>query len=396
MKQRVALLTGGKDPHYALGLLSGLLKQELCVDFICNDEMEKSSILSHPLVRTYNLRGDQDPKASLREKAIRVLRYYYLLIRYAWQSDAQLFHILWLNRFTFLDSTLLNTGYRLLGKKLVFTAHNIDIGERDNSGSPLQRFALGVLYRSVDHIFVHTELMKRQLLNRFGVPDSRVTVIPFGVNDVIPTTNLTREEARDRLGIGVGERVVLFFGNIAPYKGLEFLVSAVGKLARQGLACRLLIAGRVKFTDGYWRMVQERIKDEGICDATLTDIDYIPDERIEVYFKSADLLVIPYRHIFQSGVLFLSYHFGVPVVGTDVGSLAEAIVEGKTGLVCRREDADDMAEKIAMYFRSTMFADLEETRRKIIEYAHESHSWEAVGEKTSKVYADTLQASRRA
>ena len=71
--------------------------------------------------------------------------------------------------------------------------------------------------------------------------------------------------------------------------------------------------------------------------------EYIPDDETELYFKAADVLVLPYRHIYQSGVLFLGYSFGLPVLAADVGALKEEIVEGKTGFVFKPEDSVDLA-----------------------------------------------------
>ena len=78
--------------------------------------------------------------------------------------------------------------------------------------------------------------------------------------------------------------------------------------------------------------------------------EYIPDEETELYFKAADVLVLPYRHIYQSGVLFLGYSFGLPVLAADVGTLKDEIIEGKTGFVFRPEDPVDLASAIERYF----------------------------------------------
>ena len=86
--------------------------------------------------------------------------------------------------------------------------------------------------------------------------------------------------------------------------------------------------------------------------------DYIPDEETELYFKAADVLVLPYRHIYQSGVLFLGYSFGLPVLAADVGPLKDEIVEGKTGFVFRPEDSVGLATTIEQYFASDLFANL--------------------------------------
>ncbi len=87
--------------------------------------------------------------------------------------------------------------------------------------------------------------------------------------------------------------------------------------------------------------------------------DFIPDDETEVYFKAADVLVLPYRHIYQSGVLFLGHSFGLPVLAADVGSLKDDIVEGKTGFVFRPEDPVDLAKTIERYFASDLYAELE-------------------------------------
>src|SRR5207245_6751110 len=132
----------------------------------------------------------------------------------------KVFHILWNNKFELFDRTLLMLYYKLLGKKIALTAHNVNAGRRDSNDSALNRLTLRIQYRLADHIFVHTEAMKSELLGSFGVAERRVSVIAFGINNSVPDTDLTPESAKQRLGIGGGDRVILFFGNIGPYKGL--------------------------------------------------------------------------------------------------------------------------------------------------------------------------------
>ena len=96
--------------------------------------------------------------------------------------------------------------------------------------------------------------------------------------------------------------------------------------------------------------------------------------------------VLPYTLVFQSGVLFLSYSFGLPVIASDVGSFREDIIEGETGFVCKPCDADDLANKIETYFKSDLFRALDRRRPKIRDYAIGRNSWEVVSEKTAQVY----------
>ena len=117
-------------------------------------------------------------------------------------------------------------------------------------------------------------------------------------------------------------------------------------------------------------------------------IEHIPDEEVELYFKAADVLIVPYVHIFQSGVPFLAYSFGLPVIATDVGSLREDIVEGRTGFVCQPRDSSDLARTIDKYFESELFRDLENRRLEIKEYANERYSWNKVAAITTAVYSN--------
>jgi glycosyltransferase involved in cell wall biosynthesis len=139
-------------------------------------------------------------------------------------------------------------------------------------------------------------------------------------------------------------------------------------------------------------MVREALEKNVQSGEALLRAEYIPDEDTELYFKAADVLVLPYRYIYQSGVLFLGYSFGLPVLAADVGSLKEEIVEGKTGFVFRAEDCDDLAATIERYFASDLFANLSARRPQIISYAIEQHSWDVVGQITMKVYSDLLAA----
>jgi glycosyltransferase involved in cell wall biosynthesis len=140
----------------------------------------------------------------------------------------------------------------------------------------------------------------------------------------------------------------------------------------------------------YWNDIQKLIKDSDLTESIIERIEYIPEEEAEIYFKSADLLILPYKHIFQSGVIYTSYYFGLPVVATDVGSLGLDIVEGKTGFVSKPEDPEDLSEKIIRYYESDLYKDLEKTRDRIIKYANENHSWKSTGEKTFKLYEELI------
>jgi D-inositol-3-phosphate glycosyltransferase len=392
----VALLTGGGDKHYALGLTMALLSKGATLEVIGSDNLECPEFHNRPRLNFLNLRGDLRPNASLPRKIVRISKYYARLLRYAATAQPKILHILWNNKFELFDRTLCMLYYKSMGKKIVLTAHNVNAGKRDGKDTIVNRFSLRIQYHLSDHIFIHTEKMKQQLIDWFGVQGKRLTVIPFGVNNAVPNTGLTSAEAKQHLGIGDGERTILFFGRITPYKGLDYLIAAFQQMQARADNCRLIIAGKpAKGCEGYWAAVRQSIDQDVQKGRVVLRAEFIPDDETEVYLKAADVLVLPYRSIYQSGVLFLSYSFGLPVVAADVGSLKDDIVEGETGFVFKAEDPADLANAIETYFASDLYKGLIKRRQGIQNFVSQRHSWDVVGQMTMSVYAGLLGSRLR-
>lgn len=388
---QVGLLTGGIDKPYAFGLAMALVAKGMRVEFIGSDEIDSPELHTNPRLKFLNLRGNQRDDASFLTKVRRILTYYVRLIRYAALTKSQVFHILWNNKFEAFDRTLLMLYYRLQGKKIALTAHNVNAGKRDVNDSLLNRLTLKIQYRLAHHIFVHTEKMKAELLEDFRVAERAVTVIPLGFNNSAPNTSLTCADAKRRLKLDTGEKTILFFGSIGPYKGLDCLVAAFGRTAASHPDYRLLIVGKPKVgAETYLAEIQQTIQRDAMRGQVVQRIEFVPDEDTELYFKAADVLVLPYTQVFQSGVLVLGYSFGLPVIAADVGSLREDIVEGQTGLLFAPGDPADLARAIERYFEGDLFKQLPRRRPEIQDYARKRHSWDLVGDKTLQVYADLV------
>ena len=387
----VAILTGGFDKPYALGLSMALASQAVSQDVIGSDQMDSPEMHTTPGVRFMNLQGSRED-AGLTSKMLRVLIYYARLMWYAASSEAKIFHILWNNKFLYFDRTALMLYYKLLGKKIVLTAHNVNAGIRDSNDSPINRATLKIQYRLADHIFLHTEKMKQELLRDFGVRERAATVIPFGINNTVPNTDLTRAQARHRLDIAENEKTILFFGAIRPYKGLEYLVDAFFQVAASQPEYRLIIAGAPrKDTEQYLAEIERTIESHPQGRRIIRRIQYVPDEETELYFKAADVLALPYTHVFQSGVLFLAFSFGLPVIASDVGSVGDDIIEGRTGLLCKPRDPQGLASALEEYFASDLFKNLDIQRKEIKDYANTRHSWDLVAEITRGIYTELLE-----
>ena len=158
---------------------------------------------------------------------------------------------------------------------------------------------------------------------------------------------IPKEEARKNLGININDRIILFFGFIRKYKGLDILLDAMAILKQTMPGLKLLIAG--EFYDDK-KSYEEQVERLHIADQLIMRTEFIPDSEIRNFLCAADLVVQPYRNATQSGVTPLAYHFEVPMVVTNVGGLASMVPHGKAGLVAE-PTAASIAQNIETYFQ---------------------------------------------
>ncbi len=164
---------------------------------------------------------------------------------------------------------------------------------------------------------------------------------------------ISKEEARNKLGIGKDEKIILFFGFIRKYKGLDILFDAVKIIKERNLITnyqlpipRLLIAGEFY---GDRKQYDDQIEKLGIKDNLILHTNFITDSEVKYYLCAADVVVQPYRNATQSGVTPLAYHFEIPMIVTNVGGLPSLVPNNKVGLIAE-PDAASIAEKIIEYF----------------------------------------------
>ncbi len=155
---------------------------------------------------------------------------------------------------------------------------------------------------------------------------------------------ISKEEAKAYLKIGNEERVILFFGFIRKYKGLDILLNTMKIL--QGKNIKLLIAG--EFYEDQ-KPYDEQINELGIANDLLLHTNFIADSEVKYYLCAADVVVQPYRNATQSGVTPLAYHFEKPMIVTNVGGLPSLVPDDKVGLVAE-PNAESLAIKIIEYF----------------------------------------------
>lgn len=177
---------------------------------------------------------------------------------------------------------------------------------------------------------------------------------------------LDRKEACRLLGLNPERRYVLFFGFIREYKGLDLLLEAMAdeRLKHQGV--NLVVAGEFY---GDSKPYMEQIERLGIADRVILKTDFIPDSEVNRYFSAVDIVAQPYKSATQSGVTQIAFHFGCPMLVTDVGGLSEIVPEGKVGFVVQPEVpqiADALLRFYAEGWESRMREGVREEKKKYL------------------------------
>lgn len=182
-----------------------------------------------------------------------------------------------------------------------------------------------------------------------------------------PSKSIQRDHARAHFGLTAGCKVLLFFGLIRKYKGLDLLLKAFYDLDD---SYHLIIAGEayISLDDMKAALPQSHIG------RVHWHSHFIADEDLPLYFGAADLLVLPYRNATQSGVTATALHFNLPIVASNVGGLSEYIDHGVTGLLFEPNDADAIKAAIIEWFASGREAEIIESK---MEEKRDSLSWES-------------------
>ncbi len=383
---KITIFNGAGQVDYMYGLVSGLAQfHEDTIDVLDSDNT-KELFIPFKNVNYYPVFTITPRKTPFLIKFNNVVKFYFLQFRYILNHKPRIIHFQWLDRFILVDRVLLPVLARLCRHKVVLTVHNINAAKRDDRDNLFNRTSLRILYRTAHLLIVHTPQSKIELLKEFNVKESKISVVKHGMNNRVTRKGITSAQSRDILKTGATEKVVLFFGNIDHYKGLDLLIESLNFLSNDFLAdFRLLIAGNSKIAE-YTNSIVEKIDKSGFKDKISHRIGYIPDQEVEQYFMAADCILLPYRNIYQSGVIFMAYAFGLPVIVTDIGNFRNDISEGETGFLIPSNKPEDLSKAMEAYFCSDLYKNLPETREQIKEWAWKNYSWDSIGAETRKLY----------
>ncbi|MCS6917797.1 MAG: glycosyltransferase family 4 protein [Chitinophagales bacterium] len=371
----------GND-FYDFGLCKALAEQGARLVFYTCDETTLDQRFAFPFATEKPFRRiyGTDPKW------LRGMRYVlgsWRTVTHAVRNRLQLAH---LHIYHFASRELLNLLlFRMRGFRIVATIH--DVENFETYGQQPKHSHHGAFMSRLDRIIVHSDYARQSVLRHFkGYPPDRIHVVPHGDADFLFKRPLLPQEARRQLHLPLDARIVLFFGQIKKVKGLDVLLNAWAIVRQRNPRAHLVVVGRP------WKVEQEifdRIVREKQLESSCTfNYAYIPNEDIPVYYAAADLVVLPYREIYSSGVMVRSLDYGAAIVASDLSAFRNIITDNDNGLLFRNEDAVHLAERILEVLDDDVR--LQQLRERAHQTAEQRFSWNQIGSQVMEVYHKAL------
>lgn len=373
---RVALIEpvgshGGMD-YYDLGLCRGLIAAGWKVGWYTCAETSNPALAGlsfHPVYK--GIWG----KANRWKRA---LLYLFGTVRALWGATVAGERICHLHFFHGAPEELLVLCLaKLFGRKVVLTVHDVESFAGDSPRGVVRR-----IYGWADRLIVHNQTSRRELVTVLGASLAKIAVIAHGnyLDALGPVPSGL--EARLALGIPSQAKVALFFGQIKEVKGLDLLLEAVPAVAAGVPDFVLVIAGRPWKND--FSRYEAQIERLGIASSCRLHIRFIADGEVGLFYAAADVVVLPYRRIYQSGVLLLAMSYGKAVLVSDLAGMTEIVTEGDNGYVFPSGSSAAIGKALAHILSE------DEERAHVAEralvYVQTRHDWTQLAAQTAAVY----------
>jgi glycosyltransferase involved in cell wall biosynthesis len=248
--------------------------------------------------------------------------------------------------------------------KALFICDNVVPHERRFADVSLTRFA----FHFVDYFIVQSRSVESDL--RQFLPNAQYAFVPHPIYNVFGDA-LPKVEARRRLGLA-DERIILFFGYVRRYKGLHLLLEAMPQILKH-IPLKLLVVGEFYDAEETYR---NKIQKLGLANHVTVNSQYIPNDEVALYFSACDVVVLPYISATQSGIVQIAYHFDKPVIATNVGGLAEVVIDNETGFIVPPLDPAKLSESIVRFYKE----EKESTFVKNVKREKTKYSWDRMVE----------------
>ncbi len=280
----------------------------------------------------------------------------------------------WWVSFWTLPYWVICSGIKFLKSvKILFVCHNVVEHESSRFG----QFCTKLVLRKGDYFIVHSKEVKESLL--YLVPNANVRQKSHPNYRFFKIDGIKPEEERKKFGFTRENIVLLFFGFIRKYKGVPYLLEAVGKLAGEYPHIRLLLAGEAWHEEE--ARIREKIREYDLESIVIRKNEYIPNEDVAKYYAAADIAVFPYSTATASGALQIAYAFQKPVIASALSCFMEIVQDGRTGFLIPPENPDAIVDAVKkLLLKGELNIDRYEEMRKNISELNKDYSWDGMVE----------------
>ncbi len=365
-------------PYYNLALCSALAQADCDVHYATSRFIYDTELIypSNFQIHFFYFPQADLPRFFCAPSLRRLLRTYLYpignlrLLRAIDVNPPAIVHMQW-TRLPRLDESLIAQLHQR-GIPVVYTAHDVE---------PLfsHAFNLSRIYTAVDAIIVHAEANRDFLLQRYpNLSEKIIRMIPHLAPEWMIPQGADRAGARSILGIAPDAQILLFFGSSRRYKGLDILKEAFRQARAACPSLWLVVAGHLDDLQASSSLPESQL---------LIEPNYIPSDRVWIYHLAADVIVLPYTQISQSGELITAMSFGLPVIVTDVGGMPETIY--KNGWVVSPDDPEALTDAIIDAFSD--IPRLQSMGNQSLQLIQEVHSPAQVAQQTIALYEEVIR-----
>ena len=378
MKRKVAIIDplgahGSSHHFYLFGQLDGLRNNEVNISLYTNNETENPNIKDLKFHSFYNdlfsskfrlVSGFRWVSGSLKS---------IIHARFSGVSFFH-FHIFYTNILVLFNLLLV----KLVKGKVVLTLHDVtSFADRNRSS-----FIANLIYKLTDAVLTHNEFSKEEFIKLTSISKNDIHIVPHGNYTQFLNIRKDKTQSRAKLDLPQDKTILLFFGMIKKVKGLEVLLKSMRKIIDKKPDVVLLIAG--KPWENNFSIYQKIIDENNLSENVILHTKFIDYDDVEHYYCSSDLVVLPYKKIYQSGVLMMTLSYERPALVSDLPPLIEVITDNENGFLFASENEEDLTDKIIKIISDK--ENLEKVRLKGIETVNTKYGWDEIGRLTKKAY----------
>ncbi len=305
------------------------------------------------------------------------------------QASGDIIHIQHWMPYTLIMYSWMIPIFKLRGKTIIITVHNITPHVDDRLLKFIDKAFNTFIFRFAQGFIVHNKRNLEKFQKLYHVESKKILIAEHGPIQHENTT-LSKAKARARLGITPEKKVLLFFGYLWKYKGLDTLLQALSRIKDKVPETVLLIAGQPITIQGDWAPYESIITNNKLHNHVLTWLYFIPDSELDVFFKATDLVVLPYHEPFDThgGAAALTIGHHLPLLVTDIGGLPDYVKNNHA--VSPPNDVCALEQNIIRVFtdENLLRSLAKDSEEKALEL-----EWGGIAEKTIKFYERILPNS---